>query len=74
MPMSSTAAERKRYVVSMLDMSTYRQAFVAESSEQALAMADADQEQHGLENWSEVASSTDFEIIDEGDADGLRGT
>jgi len=72
--MSSTPADKKRYVVSMLDMSTYRQAFVARSSEDALAMADVDQERNGLENWNEVASSTDFEIIDEGNADGLRGT
>lgn len=73
MPMSPTA-KRKRYVVSMLDMSTYRQAFVATSTEEALAMADVDQERHGLENWNEVASSTDFEIIDEEEPDGLHGT
>lgn len=59
-------AERKRYMVSMLDMSTYRQSFIAESQEHALALADVDQERHGLDNWNEVFSSTEFEVI--GDA------
>lgn len=70
--MTSTTAEKMRYVVSMLDMSTYRQAFVTDSDVEALAMADIDQEQNGLENWNEVTSSTEFEIIDKEDINELR--
>ena len=36
-----------RYTVSMLDMTTYRRTFLAESDVEALAMADIDQEQNG---------------------------
>ncbi|CPR16046.1 protein of unknown function [Candidatus Filomicrobium marinum] len=63
--------KRKRYMISMLDMSTYRQSFIAESHEHALALADVDQERHGLDNWSEVSSSTEFEVIGEEPISGI---